>query len=388
MHLLRRLAVLVAVLMIAAVAGAAAQAPAPPPAGVPAADEALSAVKARVAPDRRLVHFDLKTRLQNDTLVVEGDVEGAAAKEAALAALRAAGFTRIEDHIVALPDPRLGEKRFGIVRVSVANVKGKPSHMSDMATQTVMGWPVRVLGASGGWYYVHTEPDGYLGWIEELQLTLVDEAGQRAWTDGARVIVTVPSATVTETPSATGVPVTDVVMGALLRLSGNKGSWVAVELPDGRRGHLPATAAKAYAPWVAATKPTADGIEREALRFMGVPYLWGGTSSKGFDCSGYSKTVFRMNGIELPRDADQQGDTGTAVPIDDQMSALRKGDLLFFGSKATAERPERITHVGIYVGNGEFLHASGLVRRNSLLPASPLFSESLRTRLLRVRRVF
>jgi cell wall-associated NlpC family hydrolase len=272
--------------------------------------------------------------------------------------------------------------------VSVANVKSKPSHMSDMVTQTVMGWPVRVLGTAGGWHYVHTEPDGYLGWVEELQVTLVDEAGLRAWTEGARAIVTAPVAVATEAPAASATPVTDVVMGTLLRTSGGPAGWIAVELPDGRRGHVPAAAAQDYRVWLAATKPTAAGVERVALRFMGVPYLWGGTSSKGFDCSGYTKTVLRMNGIELPRDADQQGDTGTAVAIDDQMSALRKGDLLFFGSKATAERPERITHVGIYVGDGEFLHASGLVRRNSLLPPSPIFSESLRARLLRVRRVF
>jgi cell wall-associated NlpC family hydrolase len=177
------------------------------------------------------------------------------------------------------------------------------------------------------------------------------------------------------------------VTGAVFRATGREGEWTAVSLADGRQGFVPSVQVEPFDAWKAGRRPTPDNVERAAQLFMGVPYLWGGTSSKGFDCSGYTKTVLRMNGIDLPRDADQQGDAGTAVPIDDQLSAVRKGDLLFFGSKATADRPERITHVAIYVGNGEFLHASGLVRRNSLFPASPIYSESLRARLLRIRRV-
>jgi cell wall-associated NlpC family hydrolase len=377
-------------LMLALLTGlAAAPRAQQPPAGggVPGADQALRPVKERFAPDRRLVHFDVKTRMQNDVLVVEGDIEGAEAKQAALKALADAGYARVEDRIKVLPDPELGAKRFGIVRVSVANVKSRPSHMADMVTQTVMGWTLKVLGSTPGWYYVHTDPDGYLGWVEELQVALVDEAGLRAWDTAARAVVTTPYAVVHAQASVASPQVTDAVTGAVFRATGREGEWTAVSLADGRQGFVPSVQVEPFDAWKAGRRPTPDNVERAAQLFMGVPYLWGGTSSKGFDCSGYTKTVLRMNGIDLPRDADQQGDAGTAVPIDDQLSAVRKGDLLFFGSKATADRPERITHVAIYVGNGEFLHASGLVRRNSLFPASPIYSESLRARLLRIRRV-
>jgi gamma-D-glutamyl-L-lysine dipeptidyl-peptidase len=192
---------------------------------------------------------------------------------------------------------------------------------------------------------------------------------------------------VRETAADDATPVSDVVMGSLLRRVSAEGGWTKVELPDARQGFLRASASVDYAEFRATRTPTADGVEAIAKLFMGVPYLWGGTSSKGLDCSGYAKTVLRMNGLELPRDTDQQAREGTAVAIDDAMSQLKKGDLLFFGTKATAERPERISHVGIYMGNGEFLHASGLVRRNSLLPSSPIYSESLRQRLLHVKRV-
>ena len=354
---------------------------------VPGIDEALKPVRERFAPDKRLAVFDIAVERSATGLTVTGEVESAEAKTAATQALKTAGHADLTDRIVVLPDAALGAASRGIVRVSVANVKSKPSHPAEMATQAVMGWTVRILKKQSGWFYVHTEPDNYLGWIEELQLAQVTEDAATAWTRGSRVILTAPIAYVRETAADDATPVSDVVMGALLRRVSTEGGWTKVELPDGRQGYLRASSVTEYAEFRATRKPTADGVESIAKLFMGVPYLWGGTSSKGFDCSGYAKTVLRMNGIELPRDTDQQAREGAAVAIDDAMSQLRKGDLLFFGTKATADRSERISHVGIYMGNGEFLHASGLVRRNSLLPASSIYSESLRQRLLRVRRV-
>jgi hypothetical protein len=351
------------------------------------ATDALAPVRERFAPDRRLARFDVTLDPQPHGLIARGDVESPAAREAAITALRAAAGPAVIDRIAVLPDPALGEARFGVVRVSVANVRARPSHQSELVTQAVMGWTVRVLKTESGWYLVHTDPDGYLGWIEELQIARLTAEGKKSWDAARRVITTVPFGIVRETAAIDAPAVSDLVAGALMKAVTASGPWTSVELPDGRTGLVRTDEIADLDTWSTSHRPTADGIVRTARQFMGVPYLWGGTSAKGFDCSGFAKTVFHLHGIELPRDTDQQAREGEAVPLDDGFAHLRTGDLLFFGSKATPGKAERITHVGIYLGGLEFIHASGLVRRNSLDRASPIHSESLRARLLRVRRL-
>jgi len=354
---------------------------------IASAADSLEAVRARFAPDRRLAVFDVRIDREQGKTVARGEVESVAARDAVLQALRVAGHPNLVDQIQVLPDPALGARTFGIVRVSVANVRGKPSHAAEMVTQTLLGWPVRILKEQSGWLLIHTDPDGYLGWIEDLQLTRVTADERREWEGMSRVIAISPYSVMREAPEAHADPVADLVIGAILRSTGTSGDWTNVLLPDGRHGFVRASEVQEYESWKASRAPIAASVEQTARQFMGVPYLWGGMSAKGFDCSGFAKTVFRLNGIELPRDTDQQAQVGTPVPLDAGLTQLRKGDLLFFGTAATADRAERISHVGIYLGNGEFIHESGLVRLSSLLPTSSAYSESLRKRLLQVRRV-
>lgn len=356
-------------------------------AGTGAASDPLAAVRARFAPDKRLAVFDVTVEKSGEVVRVRGEVETREARDAALAAVRAAGAGKVLDEITVLPDPALGAETQALVRVSVANVRGRPAHSAEMVTQTLMGWPVRVLKHQNGWYLVHTEPDGYLGWIEELQLARMRAEERQAWEAASRVVAMSPFMVVRSAPSEKAEPVSDLVIGALVKALPGDGPWIEVALPDGRRGYVPERDVQDYTVWKASRNPSADNVERTALLFMGAPYLWGGTSAKGFDCSGFAKTVLHLNGLELPRDTDQQARVGQAVPLDAALTALKKGDLLFFGTPAAEGKPERITHVGIHVGGLEFIHASGLVRRNSLDPRSPIYSESLRKRLLQVRRV-
>ncbi|MFZ1036834.1 MAG: NlpC/P60 family protein [Smithella sp.] len=94
-----------------------------------------------------------------------------------------------------------------------------------------------------------------------------------------------------------------------------------------------------------------DSLVKTAKDFIGVPYLWGGQSADdGFDCSGLTMTVYQLNGMNLPRHSMRQFDAGTSISKSD----LRKGDLVFFAKKGTS----RVSHVGIYIGNDKFIHAS------------------------------
>jgi cell wall-associated NlpC family hydrolase len=100
----------------------------------------------------------------------------------------------------------------------------------------------------------------------------------------------------------------------------------------------------------------------------GEPYLWGGTSTKSCDCSGLSKLSYFHNGIILKRNASQQALTGRRVEAKD-WPTLRSGDLLFFGNPETG----RVTHVAIYDHDGNYVHSSGRVKRNSVDPSSPAY---------------
>ncbi len=374
-------ALLVVVLAVGAAVAPrlAGQAQAPP-----APADIVAAVKARFAPDARVAVFDVRVETRGPSIELTGDVDQPAAKEALVTAFRDAGLTGVVDKVAVLPGPELAVKPLGIVTVSVAVMKTKPSHASELANQLLAGMVVKLLKKEGGWYYVQSLDDRYLGWMEADHLALATGEQADAFARSPRVVVTSQFAIVREQASADAPVVSDLVVGDMLEAAGQAGSWIPVRLPDGRKGFLSRTDAADYGAWKASRAVTPENIEQTARRFMGVPYLWGGTSARGFDCSGFLKTVFRLNGLELQRDTDQQANQGAAVPLDDDLAQLRRGDVLFFGPRPGVTR---ITHTGIYLGGKLFIHCSGMVKLNSFDPASPRYSESLLKRLVRARRM-
>jgi cell wall-associated NlpC family hydrolase len=249
-----------------------------------------------------------------------------------------------------------------------------------------MGEVVRVWKRTGRWLLVQSA-DAYLSWMERGSLKLCTKEEADAWQHSPLLIVTALESLIQDQPRADGQPVSDVVLGCLVKKTGEEAEWFKVELPDGRLGYLAKNSATDYAAWRTSRRATPENIERAARQFLGRPYLWGANTPRGLDCSGFTKLVYFLNGIELNRNASQQALQGVEVPLDSDLAKLRKGDLLFFGFERGDERPGRVSHVGIYLGDKLFIQSSQLVRLSSLDPGSPI-RDAMRIRgLLKARRV-
>lgn len=346
----------------------------------------IESVRSQMAPDRRVAVFDISWEMHGSQVVLGGEVDNADTRDSILHELEKAGFTDIRDNIVLLPHPDLGRNTHGVVRVSVAQMRNEPRFTSELVTQVLMGTPLRVLKRQRGWFYVQS-PDNYLGWMNSGLFEQKDPQRFDSWNTGDKVIVTTYHGFVHEQPSTQSLPVSNVSIGNRMKLTGQNGEWTTVMLPDGRSGHISSELVEPFEHWQQTRELNGENIARTSKMFIGVPYLWGGTSAKGFDCSGLTKMVFWLNGMDLSRDASQQILMGEHVDTGEQFSNLKTGDLLFFGTAATADTPERIVHVGIYLGDREFIHASYLVRINSLDPEASNFDRYEYNRFVRARRL-
>lgn len=291
-------------------------------------------------------------------------------------------------HVRTLPDSAVGELRFGLVRVSVANLRSKPGHSQELATQALLGSPLQLLDFRDGWYLVRT-PDRYLAWLEEGALTRLDSTQLMAWY-GDELYYSIAPATFVYSAPGSGNIVTDLVAGNLVQTTGRAQSgWIGVKLPDGTTGWVERGILKPYETWANPDDLSIEQLLTTASSLAGRPYLWGGTSSKGMDCSGFTKMTYYMNGYVIPRDASQQVHAGTPVSLDNNFSSLRAGDLLFFGNYR-ADGSERISHVGCYLGAGRFVHSgadNGRITINSLLPEDELFAAHRLESLMRAKRL-
>ena len=289
-------------------------------------------------------------------------------------------FTLLAQSNVSSQRSEENEQGWGIVNLSVANLHEKADFASEMITQALMGMPVKVLQTEG-WHRIQT-PDDYLSWVHKAGIHLCTRAELDAWNRARKVVVTAPHGTVYSTPNRKSQPVSDVVASNRLKLLGKKGKYYRVGYPDGREGYLHKSLAMPETTWRKQLKQDAASILQTAHQFMGIPYLWAGTSTKGVDCSGFVRAVLLMHDIIIPRDASQQAREGERLEIAPDYSNLQPGDLIFFGRKAADGQKERVVHVAFYLGNKRFIHSQGDVRIGSFDKQDSLFDEFNLGRLL------
>ena len=303
------------------------------------------------------------------------------------------------------------EKRWAVVELSTVYMRIQPDYESALETQELMGTVVEIVGEKGYWREI-VSPQPYKAWVTEKGLVEMSASEIEDYKQATKVMFTGLYGHVYNEPSLKSQTVCDLVGGDILRLgqaSGKvkKAGWTQVMLPSGKTGWVPSggiaehkgfrSIAKGEGDAESISKKETEMIIAQAMKLVGVPYLWGGMSAKGVDCSGLVRISHLMNGILLPRNASQQIHCGERLkmPLDKsfwndrsdeakfkkemvaRIENLQRGDLVFFGTPSMEEgQKERITHVGIYLGNGKIIHASHLVRINSLIPGEKDYYEN------------
>ena len=258
---------------------------------------------------------------------------------------------------------------YGVVDISVANLRATPDYDAEMVSQALLGTPVHLLqhADKNGWPEVQT-PDTYTGWVHKDAVTPLSFEEYHAWNAAPKIVVTALSGIVTDRPSKRAGTVSDVVAGDRLKDLGRQGRYYRVGFPDGRTGFLRKDLGLPEETWRKGLQRTPEAIVATALTLNGFPYLWAGMSPKGMDCSGFVRTVLFLHDVIIPRDASQQAPKGERIY---GTKDLQPGDLVFFGRKDTAA--PKVSHVGLYIGNGRFIHSLGLVKIGSFSPEDPLY---------------
>ncbi len=346
----------------------------------------LAEIKAEYAPDKRVALFDVTAIKNTNEYILKGETNLPEAVKALRTRLVADSITFV-DSIQVLPADYLGKRTKAIINISVANLRSNPGHSSELATQATLGTIVKVYKQEDDWYYIQT-PDKYLAWVDAGGIELADELKAVNWDGDEKIIYTQTYGHAYSGPDENTSIVSDLTAGNMLTILKYTDKNFIVRFPDGRNAYVRENEAQPYSSWLKNLNPTNETLVSTGKMLMGVPYLWGGTSTKGVDCSGFTKTIYFLNGMVIPRDASQQVHTGIPIDSTGNFEELQGGDLLFFGTKATDSAEEKVVHVGMWIGNNEFIHSSGRVRISSVDKASKNYDEYNLNRYLRTKRIF
>jgi len=241
-----------------------------------------------------------------------------------------------------------------IVLRPVLNMYAEPTSDSPVVSQALYATTVRAPEWRGAWTRIET-PDNYPGWVETEALRLLEEdeiypaPGKPAASVESLAAHLYPAPSVTRRAPLLTLP-HETRLEIEEELPDDNNRWLKVKLPDGwsawiQRGDLRFDSTPA---------PVASLLEW-SKRFIGLPYTWGGTSSFGFDCSGFTQMLSRRAGIAIPRDAKPQAHWDGMLPV--ERDQLQPGDLIYFGAEY-----DKISHTGFYLGDGAFIHSTTHLR--------------------------
>jgi cell wall-associated NlpC family hydrolase len=240
------------------------------------------------------------------------------------------------------------------VVAAVENMYAAPDEGAAVVSQATLGQVVDVLQATGAFERVRT-PDGYEGWLLRTAVSPYADASAPRYARAGRVVevTSLMAYLYGNADVETARPLTSAPLATRLEVAadGPDPDWLAVRLPKGETGYVQAGDVKPVDPTAPPRRGSPEEVLATARRFLGVPYLWGGMTARGLDCSGLVSRVYLANGVLLPRDADLQYDSPVLVPV--ERDGLQPADLVFFG-----RGPKAITHVGLYVGDGRFISAT------------------------------
>lgn len=358
--------------------------------GTPA-NEALHRLKIEHYADSRITVFDLQAvsasagRRRSALPVLQGSVLTTEQLSHAVQVLQLQNL-QLREPITEVKVLLGEETPWALVNRPVTDLRRAPRNLAERVSQALLGEIVRVLEEGpDGWVFVRLEHDGYLGWLHTAALQPCTQSEALAYRQASLNRVIAPWVPAFD-PSGTE-PLQKLPFGVLVPVESWQGNQAMVVLPDGQRWRVAAEGLLKETPTLTAD---AEGIRRalqQVRGLIGVPYLWGGRTPYGFDCSGLAQAFWHLLGVQLPRDADQQAQIGQSVS-----TAPEAGDLLFFGAPDPDQPQERyrsISHVAISLGGAQLIHANGStwsIAVNSLDPNHPLYRPWLREHLLEVRR--
>ena len=330
------------------------------------------------APDARVAIWNIDINDKKIPIELVGETNLNDAKNELIEYLRSEDIS-FDDNIILLPNH---DFKYGIINNSVANLRKNPSHSSELVSQTILGTGVSILKKEGEWYLIQT-PDKYISWIDHGGIVPMSKEKYNNYFASDVGVFTRPYGFSYETKKKIRV-VSDLVLGSALKIVEVRSKHTKYEYPDGRIAWIENRLMNSISS-IRGMNYSIQNLIENAHSLIGVPYLWGGTSSKGFDCSGYTKSVYLMNGYILPRDASQQVKEGILVDDSRNWNLLEAGDLMFFGYYKDDKL--RIDHVSIWLGEGYFIQSSKNVRISSVYSDNLNFDDYHMAKYIESRRI-